>query len=119
MRQPNAPIMTNVSMTASSTSDIILIKQEYMIAVQAVWTGTPAGNFTIETSCDAGALDPQTGAILITNWVTYTSSTQAAGGGSGSFVWRFNSIPDAWMRLKYTASSSTGTLNARFNAKGV
>lgn len=119
MRQPNAPIMVNVSLAADAASDAVLLKQEFMCSIQAVWTGTAVGNFTIETSDDMGSIDDVTGRPTgITHWTTYTGSTQAAGGSSGSFVWRLNFIPDAWVRLKYTSSSSTGTVNARFNAKG-
>ncbi len=122
MRQPNAPIMVNITLPSTSTveSNPIILKQEFCVAVQAVWTGTPVGNFTIETTCDPGMIDPLDGSVSgLTNWVTYTGSTVAAGGAGGSFIWRFNDIPDAWMRLKYTAGSSTGVINARFNAKGV
>lgn len=120
MRQPNAPIMVNVSMAADAVSEPILMKQGYICAIQAVWSGSPVGDFTIETSCDAGAIDPVTGdAIGITNWVFYHGSTQAAGGSTGVFTWRLNSVPEDWVRLKYTRTSGSGTVNARFNAKGV
>lgn len=119
MRQPNAPIMTAVSLGATVASDPILMKQEYICSIQAVWTGTPVGNFTIETTCDVGSVESDGSVTGLTNWDTYTGSTQAAGGGSGSFTWRLNSVPDAWVRLKYTRSSSTGSVTARFNAKGV
>lgn len=107
-------------MAADLASDPVLMKQEYMCAIHAVWTGTPAGNFTIETTCDVGVIDPQNGAVTgLTNWTTYPDSTQAAGGGGGTFIWHINVLPDPWVRLKYTSSSGTGTLNVRFNAKGV
>lgn len=122
MRQPTAPIMRNVSLGASAVSDAILMEQEWILAVQAVWTGTPVGDFTIETSCDVGNIDPTTGlpdSGSITNWVLYSGSTQAAGGGDGMFIWRLTTVPDRWVRLKYTRTSGTGTVNARFQAKGV
>lgn len=112
--------MENVSLGATVASDAVLMKQEYMCAIQAVWDGSPVGDFTIETSCDVGAIDPITGDPTgITNWVFYAGSTQAAGGSTGMFTWRINSVPENWIRLKYTRTSGTGTVNARFNAKGV
>lgn len=120
MRQPNDPIMTNVSLAADAVSLPIPMEQEYMTSVQAVWTGAPVGDFTIETSCDLGVVNPATGAITgLNNWSTYTGSSLAAGGGAGDFTWRINSVPDRWVRLKYTSSSGSGTVNVRFQAKGV
>lgn len=119
MRQGNSQIMTNVSLAADVASDWVLMDQQYMCAITAVWTGTPTGNFTIETSNDVGKYNPQTGQVTgITNIDTYTSSTQAAGGASGKFTWRLAPFPDRWVRIFYDASSGTGTVNARINLKG-
>lgn len=118
MKQPNVPIMTNVSMGASANSIAIPLEQEQLVSVQAVWSGAPVGDFTIETACDVGAFDPSGQPTGITNWNTYTGSSQAAGGSSGVFTWRIRSIPDRWLRLKYTRTSGTGTVNARTNEKG-
>lgn len=119
MLQVNAPIFAATTMTGTIHSSAIFMAQEWMLSIQAVWTGTPAGNFIIETSCDPGQLDISTGfGTGITNWVTYSGSTQAAGGAAGSFIWRIADFPDRWVRLSYTASGSTGTVDARFQAKG-
>lgn len=117
---PNAAIMSSVSLGADATSTIVPMKVEWMVSIQAVWTGSPVGNFTIETSDDAGATLPDgyPNPASISNWTTYSGSSQAAGGGSGSFVWRITACPDRWVRLKYTRSSGTGSVSARFNAKG-
>lgn len=119
MLQANAAIFTDQSMTGTVHSPAIFMEQEWMIAIQVVWTGTPAGNFTIETSCDAGHVDPATGfGTGITNWTLYTGSSQAAGGAGSSYTWRLADLSDRWVRLTYTPSGSTGTVNARFQAKG-
>jgi len=78
--------------------------------IQAAWTGTPTGNFTIQVSNDADNATP-------TNWTTLPSSTQAAGGGVGSYVWYLDTIGYAHVRFVYTRSSSTGTVTARFVGK--
>lgn len=118
MLDPNVPIMTAVSMAASANSIVIELKQECLYAIQAVWTGSPVGDFTVETSCDAGPINPATGQPTITNWTLYTGSTLAAGGSTGSFVWRIRGAPDRWARLKYTRTSGSGTVDARVNEKG-
>lgn len=115
MRQANQVCVTNGAMVADVTSTAILMEQELFITIQAVWTGTPVGDFTLQISNDVGT--DQFGAG-VTHWTTYTGSTQAAGGASGDFVWNVDNYPAKWIRLKYTHSSSTGTLNARFNVKG-
>lgn len=117
MREANAALTwsgaTSVSLGATSNSDAIFIEQECLISIQIEWTaGSPVGDFTLETSCDVG---PATG---ITNWTTYSGSTQAAGGATGTFVWRVANIPDRWIRVTYTRTSASGTLAGRFQAKG-
>lgn len=120
MKDPNYPIMTAVSMGASATSNAIQLDQEMMYSVQAVWTGSPVGDFTLEICDDAGTqVDPSTGQPTgLVNWCTYTGSTVAAGGDVGKFVWNIWSAPARWFRLVYTRTSGTGTVNARVNEKG-
>lgn len=121
MRFTDDLIMSAVSLAADAVSDPIRMEQHDMVSIQAVWTGTPVGNFTIETSNDVGKTDPATGepvSTSIVNWTPYTGSTQAAGGAAASFVWRLIVVPDRWVRLKYTAGSSTGSVTARSMAKG-
>jgi len=80
-------------------------------SIQVVWTGTPAGNFTLEASNDLGT-DDGAGNITCTNWTTVASSTQAAGGAASSKLYNETCFY-RWVRLKYVNASSTGTFNAR------
>ena len=120
MKQPNDAIIVAGDMTGDLVSDPIPMEQECLIAIQMAWTGTPAGNFTVETTCDLGQISIDGTVTGLTNWETYPNSTHAAGGAPGVFTWRPDTsyLPDRWARLKYTHSSSTGVLNARFQAKG-
>jgi hypothetical protein len=120
MLQSNSVIMQDVSLDQDRESTPVLMLVNYMCAIQAVWTGSPTGTFSIETSCDEGKIDPATNTVTgITNWTFYDGSDQAAGGAAGQFVWRINVLPEKWVRLKYTYSSGSGTVTARVNTKGV
>lgn len=122
MRQVNSPLTwstaQSVSLAASASSDPILMEQELFVSIQAEWTGSPVGDFTIETSCDDGSFPVGSPVTGLTNWTTYTGSLQAAGGSTGTFVWRIANNPDKWIRLKFTSTSGSGTLTGRFNGKG-
>jgi hypothetical protein len=112
----NAPIITNGDMTSDITSTPIYLEQESLLSIQAVWTGTPVGNFKIQTSDDFYTIDQ---ASLVTHWTDYTGSTQAAGGAAGNVTWRIADAGDRWYRVVYTAGSSSGTVNARYQAKEI
>lgn len=121
MRFDQKKIADAVSMGSTVSSIGIDLNQLALGSIQAVWTGTPAGNFTIQVSNDIVQTNP-TGtdpAANVVNWTTYSGSTQAAGGAAGDFMWVLSDIGYRWVRLTYTRSSSTGTLNATFCGKGV
>jgi hypothetical protein len=113
----NAPLFSATLMTADLHSPAISAQQFSLVDVQAVWTGTPAGNLYIETSDDVGAVAPDGTVSGVTNWSTYTGSTTAAGGAAGNFTWHIWAGGFRWVRLSYTFSSSTGSLSARVNLK--
>ena len=77
----------------------------------AEWTGTPAGNFQVQTcakysSYKQGDALP---AFVEADWVNLGTTT-AAGGAAGKAA--FDGETGApWVRLQYTNSASTGTLN--------
>lgn len=79
----------------------------FMVAccIQAVFTGTPVGTLILQVSNDN------------TNWTTYTGSS-ATVNGAGNFAWLLADIGYPWIRIVYTAGSSTGLLNISVNGKG-
>lgn len=114
MRFVNVQIVSAGNMGSDVLSTGIYMEQYSDASIQAVWTGTPAGNLTIQVSNDEGV---PYDASTVVNWTTYPNSTQAAGGAAGSYFWNIPDLAARWIRLHYDASSSTGTLNAMFNAK--
>lgn len=77
----------------------------------AEWSGTPAGNFQIQVcgkypNYKTGDALPS---FVEADWVN-VGTTTAAGGAAGKA--QFSGETGApWVRLQYTNSSSTGTLN--------
>lgn len=126
-KKDSVPIATNLAMPASGTINTIGIEvnQLYDLSIQAVWTGAPVGTFTIQVSNDIVPLTPSTSnpvgpdpAANVVNWSTYTGSAVVTSGTPGNWMWITQLAPYKWVRLSYTATSGTGTLNANFFAKG-
>jgi hypothetical protein len=114
MRVSNDLLINAESMGASVTSAPVYVEHLPLVLLQAVWTGTPVGNFTVQYSADVGTDSAGTG---VTNWTTDSDSTIAAGGAAGDLAYDIETSAK-WVRLVYTRTSGTGTLSARFNAKG-
>lgn len=111
------------AMTGTTTivSDPVPLEQIYGFAVQAIYTGTPVGTFSLQASSDAPARTPQTsngGPDTVTNWATIVGSTQAIS-GAGNFMWNVSGGFYRYVRLVYTNTSGTGTLTAELSVKGV
>lgn len=116
MNTSNFPIASSQSMGASFNSTTIPLTQVGFLSIQAVWTGSPVGNFSLQVSDDQGT-DPQGSGVV--NWTTYTGSSSAAGGADGDLTYEVTVTGEKWIRLIYTRTSGTGTVNARCETKGV
>lgn len=123
MRFTEKKIITAGDMSQATVASFGMhVDQGVNWTIQAIWTGVPVGNFTIQVSNDIVAVNPvSTGdpAINVVNWTTYTGSSTAAGGAPGDFAWIAQNAGYQWVRLLYTRTSGTGTVNATFNGKGV
>lgn len=100
------PLIVNESMATSITSPSIEIQWLDNVCVQLVWTGTPTGTFSVE-----GSLDQVSWAALILN------PTISAAGSADNALIDLNQLSFPYIRVVYTASSGTGTLNALLGAK--
>lgn len=85
------------------------------VMIQLAWTGTPAGNITLEYSADPAYPVSVTsnrtdlgGAPQI--YMTRASSTVALGGAAGSTSYEIPNIACTFIRVKITMSSSSGTV---------
>lgn len=124
MRFSNDVIWTDVSLGATVNSNPIPVESIVYMDVSATWTGASAdGTLKLQVSND----DPTSGddlAPTITNWYdaisngSITPSAAVTVSGAGSARWEVKEFGFKWVRLVFTRTSGTGTINARFNAKG-
>lgn len=81
-------------------------------SIQALWTGAPVGTLILQTSADLTA-DP----TLVANWSDFSGSSIAVN-GPGDVMFNLANAGYKWIRLKYTKTSGSGTLNANISNKG-
>lgn len=117
-------VINAVSMGASITSTPTNIQNLSDIAIQLNFTGTPTGTFAIQGSNDFDATNmggSLPGATVNTgNWVPLDlSSTPTASGAADVILINMNGLSFPWIRIVYTRTSGTGTLNAYLGGKFV
>ena len=100
-------LIVDGDMSASITADGTNILYTDRVGYQIDWTGTPTGDFTVEVSNDEDT------------WVELTLSTAIAAGGSADSAFIDVETAAKFVRLKYTRSSGTGTLNVHITAKSI
>lgn len=103
-------IVTAGDMSATINGAAIDLDQIYGFSVQAIWSGTPTGTLGLQFSNDIAQ-----GGAAPTNWTA--DSTQALSGSAGSYMWNIWPANYRWVRLVYTKTSGTGTLNATYVGK--
>lgn len=125
MRKNQTQLVSAVSMGASVTSIGLDLNQQVLGSISAIFSGSPVGTFKLQISNDIVPVNPSAtnpvgsdpaGAVV--NWTDYTGSSQAIS-ASGDFTWNLLDIGYRWIRLVYTRSSGSGTLNVYSTTKGV
>lgn len=102
--------------SVNQTSAAFVIPYVLGFAFQAYITGSAAGTVALQASCDPGLTDQQ---AAPTNWTTIANSSLSISSAAnvlenyGQAESNFN-----WIRVVYTASSGTGTIQGRINTKG-
>jgi hypothetical protein len=99
------------SMGASFTTDSVKMAWEDNFGIQMVWTGTPTGVIEVQVSMDPDNLGWET--------IPFNPSLTQPAGAAGTNWAEVNQTTAAYVRLKYTRTSGTGTFNAKISAKSV
>lgn len=117
---------TNASMTGTSVLTSITSSVQFLdnIGLQWQWSGSPVGNFQVQTSIDydpnediAGTWPP----LLFTYWdgAAFVTSYNVPTSLGSPFYLDIDVTSIPWLRVVYTNSSSSGTLNGFLTAKAI
>ncbi len=115
---PPASIVTAGDMSqASLTSLVTNIQYLDNICVELVFTGTPTGTFEIQGSLDYQR-DLNGNVTNAGHWVPITLPTPPiASGAAGDILIDMNQLSFPYIRVVYTRTSGSGSLNAYIGGK--
>lgn len=106
-------------MSASITSPVFICRFLDNVGIQLDWTGTPSGSFVVQTSTDHEE-DNQGNVQVPGTWITIPlSSNISAAGSPDDAKIAINQIDGSYLRLVYTRSGGTGSLNMFINGKEI
>lgn len=113
------PLVVDGDMSASITSKVINTQFLNEAYIQLVFTGTPTGTFTVETSGDYVPDDEfRTSPPNAGNWDALDlGTTLSASGAAGTISVDITLSAVPYLRVVYTRASGTGTLNAKISGK--
>ena len=100
-------LVVDGDMSSNITSSSTNILHMDRVGYQLVWTGTPTGDFSVEVSNDDSTWQA----------ISFDTTPDAAGSAGSHFL----EIETAakFIRLKYTAGSGSGTLQAHITGKSI
>lgn len=111
--------ITSASMGADVTSAVTNIQMLDNIGFQVVWTGTPVGSFDVQVSLNY-TQDEWGNVSNAGDWSSIgLTPAPSASGSAGSAYIDINQISAPWIRLVYTRTSGTGTLQGYITGKMV
>lgn len=105
--------------TATVTSLVTTITGLDNLSYQLVWTGSPVGTFDLQGS---NTYAPGIGGTVLNagTWTSVTlSPAPVASGSGGNLLLNLDGLGFAYVRMVYTKTSGTGTLNGTIAGKGV
>lgn len=103
----NTQLVNAQSMGATITSSSISVQEAISYAVQAVWSAgsTPIGTFDLQASNDD------------INFTSLLDQGAEVTGNTGSIIINVEKPAYGFIRVVYTRTSGSGTLNVKVNAK--
>lgn len=111
---PPYQTITSGDMTGSLTSLVTHLLFKDNVSIQLVWTGTPTGTFAVQGSVD---YNQQAGTGT---WTAITlNPAPAASGSADNALLDLNQLSFPYIRVVYTAVSSSGTLQCWISAKAL
>lgn len=115
---PQFPVITNGSMAGSITSQVTIIDKISMLSYAVSWTGTtPVGTMTVEVSNDYKInVDGTVRNAGTWNTVPITPAATVSGNTGNGFI-DIGATGAYAVRLVYTRTSGTGTMQAQINCK--
>jgi hypothetical protein len=102
---------------ASITSSVLNIQNQDNLGIQFIWTGTPTGTFGFEVSLNHKE-GPNGNTLVEGDWSPIAIPGIVASGSAGNAYVGLNQVGAPFIRVTYTRTSGTGTLNAYISAKG-
>lgn len=114
-------VVSNGDMSANIVSDAMPLDQIYGFAVQAVYSGSPVGSIKLQASCDPFPLKSNVangGPYVVQNWDDIVDSSIALPVANNIVTWNVNLAFYRFVRVVYTFTSGTGTLNVNLSVKG-
>lgn len=107
------------SMAGNVTSAVTNIEGLDNVGIQLVWTVAPVGTFSVQVSADY-AQDYLGNVTVAGNWVTVTLSPAITASGTADTAYiDMSNLSAPWIRVVYTRTSGSGTLNGYITAKMV
>jgi hypothetical protein len=110
-------LVNAVSMGTSITSDPTNVQYIDNIGLQITATGTPTG--TLEVQGTASAEDPRDGSSTQWDALTFDPALPAFTGAPASILININQFPFSRLRVVYTRTSGTGSLDVTVVGKAV
>jgi hypothetical protein len=116
---PAVHVITSGDMSTNITSQVLEIKNQDNIGIQLHWTGSPVGTFDVQISSNH-LVDIFGSVQVVGNWVSLplNPAITATGSADDAYI-DLNQMSAQYIKVVYTASSGTGTLDAYIVAKGV
>lgn len=121
----NYRFATEESLGSTFTSDPCPIHSANHVSISAIVSGasSPVGTFTLECSNDktgpvSSAYRSSDQALTPGNFVTIDGSSEAIS-GNGTTIWNLQNVGFNWVRLVYTRTSGSATLDADITLKTI